>query len=479
MDIFITFLTTLGNAVLIFLALKKDHRNATHITFALMNVLVVILNIVNVVPLHTSDPAVTLWWIRGAIFVVPLYLFSVWWFVYTFPSSSFHFPSRSVPTLVVVASLVAILLSLNPLVFSDVSFVASGRPLPSFGRFMPVYALVAIILVLTPILLLVRRYQSISGYEKSRLGFLLVGIIMSVTLLTIFNFLSVILLHTSAFIPYSPFFIMIFVLFSFLAIIRFRFLNIRVVIQRNALSVATFLIFLVLTFTFATLLVQRVQYAFVFIPLFAALFSLVPWMRVRVARRIEHMFLFEEVDFAEYFDLDRYRLGFDNARKHAFELQTDLRKVFDLAIEVCIVSPDGAFASVAESGSRAEAYSKPFLSWLVKHPAKDVFTAADTDCAGVPDFLQKKHIAALLPIRFQGKVFGALVIRDRNDSTLSSEVLERLKSNARGTAYVFDAIYNFEISHRAWRISLYRKKHGISIPSLTAEEIDRIRRQFS
>jgi signal transduction histidine kinase len=179
-------------------------------------------------------------WARAAFFsasLLPLWCFH---FVAVFPrpTPSVSRRLRSVTTLCAVTSCVV---SLTPLIAQTTSSL--NRTLQvTYGLLYPLFGFYLVLSLAGTLVLLSRKLRLLTGVERLQVQFVLLGIGIAATGGLITNLLVPLVFSTSRLNVYGPIFGLVMVAFIAHAVVRYRLLNIRLVVRRGVTEVGASII---------------------------------------------------------------------------------------------------------------------------------------------------------------------------------------------------------------------------------------------
>jgi signal transduction histidine kinase len=190
-------------------------------------------------------------WARSAFFsasLLPLWCFR---FVSVFPTSTPNIPSqlRWAMTVTATTSCVA---SLTPLLAVSTSSL-NGALHVTYGPVYPLFGAYLVISLTGSLVLLSRKLRLLTGVERLQVQFVLLGIGVAAAGGSITNLIFPLVFRTSRLNVYGPIFGLVMVAFIAHAIVRYRLLNIRLVVRRSVTEVGASLtagaVFLLLAWT--------------------------------------------------------------------------------------------------------------------------------------------------------------------------------------------------------------------------------------
>jgi PAS domain S-box-containing protein len=125
-----------------------------------------------------------------------------------------------------------VMLSFTPLIVQGATFEADGLK-AEYGPMHRLFALYACSAFAGSCFMVARKYRASSGLVRLQFHYLLLGLLVPVLGVTFTNLIIPLVFHTSHLGQYGPYFGLIFLAFTAHALIRYRFMNIRLVLQRG------------------------------------------------------------------------------------------------------------------------------------------------------------------------------------------------------------------------------------------------------
>jgi signal transduction histidine kinase len=240
----IAFSVAILNLILGVFVLLKNPRGATHRYFLLLSLVVAAWSVANYLTLGHTDELAALLWIRVVMIITSFLGLSIFLLVYAFPHSEMALSKKKRLGLWSL-SMFSALLAASPFMFTDV-VLTDGAPEPTPGPAMIFFALNFFGTLIAAFIILILKYRRSNGLERTQLRYLLGGIIVSFSLLTITNFVFVVLMQISDFVIFGPAFTLVFIGSIGYAIVRHRFLDISYLVARSVAYL--FLIMIVAAF---------------------------------------------------------------------------------------------------------------------------------------------------------------------------------------------------------------------------------------
>ncbi len=169
-------------------------------------------------------------WIRLDLFsAVYLFLFLYLTFL-VFPERD-PTPLNRIDRLFVFYSIFVSLLTLTPVVFSHLTQNNHGvQPVPAPG--IALFILQQILSLIITARLCIKRYKKSDRNQKKQLRTIMTGTTIAILTIILFNLIAVQIFHTTILVAYSSLGVLAFTFSFFLALLRYRFLDFRILVAR-------------------------------------------------------------------------------------------------------------------------------------------------------------------------------------------------------------------------------------------------------
>lgn len=244
-NLLIVGLTVAAIAILGFIVYLNNPKSITNRTFLLFALISIVYSITNLASSMVRSTELMLWLMRLVIFSATIYSYIFFRFFYVFPRQTVVFPKlyRYFVTPVVIS--VAIL-TLTPFVFSGIAELPPIGQVPTteVEAGILVFVLLSLSLVIGGFYLLIKKTRRASSLERIQYRFILIGTVVTFTLILIFNLILPAIFLNVRFILLAPVFTIPFIALTAYAIIKYRFLDIRVI----ATQLFIFALWLILLF---------------------------------------------------------------------------------------------------------------------------------------------------------------------------------------------------------------------------------------
>lgn len=219
-----------GAVVTLLLAIIVLAKNYRSITSQLLNVLALALigwSVTSYISIHTSVNLQTLYWIKWVMFFVVVQNTSFFLLVRVFPAIHFEFWKIRNYVIFIIFSAITACVALSPYLFVDMK---NGAPVPGPG--MIFFILHSLFFVASGISLVI-KYKITRGLAKTQIGYFLAGTLFMFVILPVSNFILPVFFKTKLLVILSPLYSIVFTSLIVYAIVKHRFLDIRMVVART------------------------------------------------------------------------------------------------------------------------------------------------------------------------------------------------------------------------------------------------------
>jgi signal transduction histidine kinase len=226
----VLIIVTALNFSLGLLVLSRNPRNWVNRSFALFAISVACWSGAQVSNLLGGEPAV--FWARWSFLMGGSTVFALVIFFHTFPFRN-ALP-RSMPFVAIAVSALAISLfsTLSPWVVASAANTPRGRVL-AYGPLYPVFAAYVFACIGYSLVLIVKRTRVARGAERQQLKYLFIALLVPGLLGISTNLIVPLITRSSQLSQYGPLFSVLMVAMMAHAIIRYRFMNVRLIVRRG------------------------------------------------------------------------------------------------------------------------------------------------------------------------------------------------------------------------------------------------------
>lgn len=243
LELSVILITVFANLLLGLFTYLKNPKSSTNRLFIFLTIIISFWTFFNYNSLHNlNNPQETLFWIRAVMFVTAPLGPVILLLVHTFPNRTIT-ASKKFLLLTSTITITVAILSFTNLLFSDVAISSQGTITPTPGPAIALYAINFLGSLIAAFAVIIKKYIKSKGREKVQLKYLLLGIIITFSLVALTNFIFVLVLNLSQFVVLGPLFSLILISFISYAIVKHRFMDIGIVVARTvsySLLVMTF-----------------------------------------------------------------------------------------------------------------------------------------------------------------------------------------------------------------------------------------------
>lgn len=438
------------NIILGLFVLVRNRVSATHILFFLLTIDISLWSAANYVAVSLTDPLPALYWTRivMALAVPQAMLFFL--LVHTIPNPRI----RIVPVqlmLYLAAGLIVSGLSLGPYLFTSLIFI-NGAPSPTPGPAMPAFVLIAVGSVVAGVFILWKRARRSAGSLRTQLQIVGSGIAAMFALIILFNFILVVFFANSSFVAASPLYTLPFVVATAYAVIRHRFLDIRMVVARAVSYTVLIVLFgvvyaLVFSLAATLLVTPSLDPSIIAVSTFAGLLMLItfPVLKRGVEKATDAVFYKDKYDASQVL----YHLAQIMARALRLEElvhQLLARLNFEMRIEKsCIVLVDrGKVFSVMTDGYGTPPEIPPFAASYIAAHAQTLVRDGQHP-SQVRTFFESLDLSVILPLTTGKATVGLLCVGSkRSGEPYTQEDIATLEIIAPEMAVAIENALSYE-----------------------------------
>ncbi len=219
-----------GILILGFTAYFNNRESVTNRTLFYFCLVTSFWSIVNYFSYTILIPDVSLLFTRIVIFTAVWHSFLFYTFSLVFPDDKINF-SKNYKLVIIPLTFVTSILTLTPLVFEKIIEISEKGKILKIenGPGIAIFAGLVLFFVIKAITNLWVKTRKSKGETKEQLKDVLIGILLTFSLLSVFNFILPAFFNKIDFIPLGAFFMLPFVVSSFYAIYRHKLFNIKII----------------------------------------------------------------------------------------------------------------------------------------------------------------------------------------------------------------------------------------------------------
>ncbi len=210
---------------LAYLVFRKNPHSITHKLLAYLSFTTILWTITNFFSLLPSSPEIMLFWVRMVMFVTTPYGTTILLLSKAYPEAKLQL-HKGIKVFLFFYNIFVAWLALSPYMFTKLEILPNGgvNLVPGWG--INFYAIGFIGFMLVGFVILFFKYRKSKSIQRSQLQYLLWGMVLSFSLLSITNFVAVNVFKTVAMAALGPPFTLILFIFTSYAVIKHRFLDI-------------------------------------------------------------------------------------------------------------------------------------------------------------------------------------------------------------------------------------------------------------
>ncbi|MFH0819320.1 MAG: ATP-binding protein [Patescibacteria group bacterium] len=238
-----TIISCVFSLIISIIVIRHKRNNYSSIIFFIFCLALFFWSISNYASIIVISKFYILLWMRIVMIFAVIQSMSFLLFINNFPHK--HLVIRK--KYVYLASIIAILnflLCCSPYLFRDV-LIEDGFRSPVIAPGILLFILTTVGSIISGFIILLKRLKKSRGLVKHQLYYIFLGSLIMFFLIILFNLIFVIIFHISFFVDWGPVFVLPFIFSTTYAIIRYRLMDIKLIITRS-------LIFFFLTLTVAS-----------------------------------------------------------------------------------------------------------------------------------------------------------------------------------------------------------------------------------
>ena len=230
LDLISIGLAIAGLGVLGFMVYFNNSRSVTNRTFLFLTITIIFWSALNYLSYQFNNSIISFWILRLVIFCAVWFSYFIFKFFYVFPRETVILPKLYNWISILLATFAAVL-TLTPLVFYQIGQVSTSGGILKINNGFGIYIFGVIVVCfdLMGIFFLLKKLKTSKGVERRQFFTILIGIILTIILVLIFNFILPAFFDNARFISLSGLFVLPFIGFTAYAIFKQHLLDIKVI----------------------------------------------------------------------------------------------------------------------------------------------------------------------------------------------------------------------------------------------------------
>lgn len=232
----------------------KGKKKKANILFFLLMIAVSLWSIANYLALQDFNSNTILFWVRVVMAMAVIQCVAFLMFIRSFIKLEIHIKKVWL-IIYLILCVSTIIVVFSSLLFSDIKFENDHR-IPVVAPGILLFLIITVGSLVGGFVLLMRQYTVGTGIIKMQTRYILFGAAIMFILLLVFNFGFVVLLKNSNFVSFGPLFILPFTVLTSYAVLRYRLMDIRIVLHKGVVHFISIAIILFL-YIYLLFFVQR------------------------------------------------------------------------------------------------------------------------------------------------------------------------------------------------------------------------------
>lgn len=224
----IILLTIFANAILAFVILRKNYKSATNIIFSILAISLAFWSLGNYIALQPGSESTRLFWVRFVMFATTPFGPLIFLLASSFPNTYIRLNKKTWLFLILL-SLLSLLFSFSPYMFVSLKNNLNGGFELTPGPAIIFFAINFFVFLSWGFVRLFLKYKKSSGLLKRQYRAFILGVIISFSLMTLTNFVAVVVFRTIQLTFLGPPFTLIMILFIAYAIVRHGLFDIKII----------------------------------------------------------------------------------------------------------------------------------------------------------------------------------------------------------------------------------------------------------
>lgn len=225
-------LTALANTIIALAVYKRNPRSATHLLLASLSLITALWTVFNFLALQPGSEATRLFWVKVVMFVTTPYGTVIYLLAETFPGATLDIRKRK-QLFLLIFNLITAAFAISPYMFTQLKNLPGGSFELVPGPAIILFAIAFVGFMSAGFVRLISKFRRSKGLLRQQLLLFLLGLVISFTLLTLTNFIAVVIFRTLQLTALGPPFTLILFAMMVYAILRHRFLDINYLVART------------------------------------------------------------------------------------------------------------------------------------------------------------------------------------------------------------------------------------------------------
>ncbi len=462
--------TVLANISLALIVYQNNHKSATNTLLSLLCVVISSWTIFNYLALSADLESTRLFYVRLVMLVTSPFGPLIYLLAATFPKKRIPKLSFLTSFLLVILTAASAILSMSPFVFRGLENLPNGnfKLYPGFG--IIIFGANLLTFMTLGFIELIDKFKKSKGLQRKQTGYFLFGMITAFTLSVLTNFVAVVIFQTIELTYLGPPFTLIMLAAISYAIIKHRFLDIRLIVAR---SIAYLLLVLTLALFYVGGLLGLQQFLFTErvsrqYTISSAVLTLIMIFLFQPLRKLFEK-LTENIFYRRDYDPQEFLHNLSNIMSHNLVLQSLISKVIaeirenlkpiGAALVLVDVNQVNQFQGYGfddfDRREKGEKYDRALLVFkrALRKKEEQILVFEELEENRVKNMMREFDLDIVLPLRIKDEYIGGLLLKKKSSGEIySAEDIRLLKiiapqlAVAVKNALSFKEIKNFNIT---------------------------------
>ncbi|KKP59869.1 MAG: Sensory transduction histidine kinase [Candidatus Gottesmanbacteria bacterium GW2011_GWA1_34_13] len=474
-----------GNLFISLFTLLKNPKSATNRLFFMFTFVIAVYLVSNYQINQQSTDLTAFFWVKLVMCIAALINIFFYLLVATFPKQRTNFTFLSY-VIIFGTTFGLMLASLTGFIFiSAKPYGGGGIPGPA----MPLFLLHTVIFLGGGFWVLIKKFKHSFGIEKIQIKLFLLGAVFMFLSLLVTNLLFVLIFKTSAFIDLLPVYTLIFVTCISYAIIKHRFLDIRLVVARTVsytLLIGLFGLFYAFLFAILSSLFISTSLELRTVGVSTTLALVMAFSFQPIRRLLEK--ITDSVFYKENYDINKllYNLALIMASTLRLEEVTHgiLNEILDkMRISkgaFILIEKDLVFDIKSEKYKQVPSFSEEEIKILDQSHSTLIFDELEE--SELKNILRKQELSVVAHLRTEGKQVGLLILGNKLSGDIFTEqdirLIEILTPEAAiaiQNAKAYEEIRRFNITLQE---EVNKATKDLQEANIKLQELDKLKDEF-
>jgi len=413
--IIISVTAVTANVLLGFIALLNNPKNTVNRIVTILAWVTSAWIIVNSLSVVGISLQFNLFLIRLSVFLAVPQILAVYFLAHTLPESKLRISAKHSIAMLIIGTVIMVL-SLTPFVFSGIILESGVSAVPGIG--MAAFALFAVFTSISAIYEFTKNLRKSNGVARQQIKYIMVGITVMFTLIIFTVLIPVAVFNFSGLVQFSPLYTLIFLSSTTYAVVRHRFLDIRVLIARTISYSAMILLIVagyVIILIGITNLIPGVELTYSMVASLSAVSIVLFFSAGPLQRTVQD--ITDKVFFKAGYDTEKILSDITQQMASTIELDELSKSIFNI-LTANVKVTKGAFVLVHDhkiNTVKATGFDESSLTentWIERllHTGRNSFVYEELTDDSLKEKFRELDISLALPLKVEEKEIGIFLI---------------------------------------------------------------------